>query len=129
MRILIVTLFFRWRATPAPRTTRSASPLALQARGHDVQVVCAEDWEDGATYWNGVTQDRVQGVTVNRVHLNWARAQNPNRVLYTSPQVDRWFADFLAATCRTWCTSRRRRRWGWACCMPCGGPAFPWCSP
>ena len=97
MRILIVTLFFPPARNAGTENYSLGLATALQARGHDVQVVCAEDWEDGDAYWNGVTQDRLQGVTVNRVHLNWARAQNPNRVLYTSPQVDRWFADFLAA--------------------------------
>jgi glycosyltransferase involved in cell wall biosynthesis len=63
----------------------------MAARGHDVRVVCARDWDTGPAYWNGVTEDRGSPVPVDGINLNWTRASDPNRVLFDSDEVERWF--------------------------------------
>ncbi len=98
MRIIFVTLFFPPNRTAGTENYTHGLASTLQARGHDVSVVCAEDWESGSMYWNGVTQGIYDGVPVSRIHLNWTKADNPNRILYDSPDVERWFSDYLAET-------------------------------
>lgn len=67
-------------------------------KDHEVEVVCAEDWDSGEAYWNGVTEDTHKGVRVHRIHLNWTKANNPNQVLYDSLPVEKWFGSFLDLT-------------------------------
>jgi len=59
-------------------------------------VLCAEDWDAGPAYWNGVTSDIQQGIPVHRIHLNWTKAKNPNKVLYDSRQVEKYVDHLLA---------------------------------
>jgi glycosyltransferase involved in cell wall biosynthesis len=68
---------------------------ALQLKGYNVQLVCAEDWENGSSYWNGVTTELFEGLTVYRHHINWLKASDPNRILYDSPIIENWFDEFL----------------------------------
>ncbi len=96
MRIVFVSHFFPPTRNAGTENYTLGLASALQARGHEVQVVCAEDWESGPAYWNGVTVDVHDGIVVNRVHLNWSKASNPDRVLYDSRRVETWFQDYLS---------------------------------
>ena len=58
-------------------------------------ILCAEDWDHGAKYWNGVTQETLDGVPVLRIHLNWLKAGRPNRMLYDSKPVEKWLDQYL----------------------------------
>jgi glycosyltransferase involved in cell wall biosynthesis len=49
----------------------------------------------GENYWNGVTEDIYEGVSVHRIHLNWAKADDLNRILYDSRPVENWMDRFL----------------------------------
>lgn len=98
MRIVFVTHFAPPVRNAGTETYTLGLAQCLLARGHDVEIVCAEDWEWGETYWNGVSRDEYQDVTVNRIHLNWAKARNPNRILYDSQQAEIWFQHYLAET-------------------------------
>lgn len=97
MRILLVTHFFPPRHNAGTENYTLGLAEALQSRGHSVQVLCAEDWGSGDSYWNGITEEVYQGVPVKRVHLNWAMADDPNRVLYYSEPMKRWMSQLLEA--------------------------------
>lgn len=97
MRILLVTHFFPPKHNSGTENYTLGLAQSFVARGHQVQVVCAEDWQTGNAYWNGVTEDNYGGVQVFRLHLNWTKAGNPNQVLYESLPVERWFDQFLCA--------------------------------
>lgn len=98
MRIVFVSHFYPPKYNAGTENYTAGLAAAFRAEGHEVQVVCAEDWESGRAYWNGVTHDTRDGVSVHRIHLNWTQAHDPNRVLYLSPLVDTWFDQFLAQT-------------------------------
>ena len=95
MRILLLTHFFPPNHTEGTENYTLGLAQAFIAKGHNAHVLCAEDWQNGKAYWNGVTQDLYKGVKVHRVHLNWTKANNPNQILYTSPMVEKWFDQFL----------------------------------
>jgi len=60
-----------------------------------VQVVCAEDWNSGESYWNGVADEIYEGVQVKRIQLNWTKADDPNQALYYSEAVKEWINGLL----------------------------------
>jgi glycosyltransferase involved in cell wall biosynthesis len=95
MKILLVTHFFPPKHNAGTENYTLGLALAFQARGHSVQVLCAEDWHSGNAYWNGVTQDVYDGIRVTRIHLNWMLADQPNRILYDSEPVNNWITHFL----------------------------------
>jgi glycosyltransferase involved in cell wall biosynthesis len=95
VRILLITLFFPPKYNAGTENYTLGLAKALISRGHEVQVLCAEDWQRGEAYWNGVTEDLYEDVPVIRIHLNWLKASNPNRVLYDSLKVEEWLDQFL----------------------------------
>lgn len=97
MRILFISHFFPPTHTAGTENYTLGLAKAFLARGHQVDVICAEGWHQGSGYWNGVSTDIQDGITVHRLHLHWAKAHNPNRVLYDSPRVEGWLDQFLAA--------------------------------
>jgi glycosyltransferase involved in cell wall biosynthesis len=98
MRILLVSHFFPPTHTAGTENYTLGLAQTLLERGHQVEVICAEDWDKGKAYWNGITQDVYCGVPVHRVHLNWAKAGNPNEVLFDSQRAEAWFGQFLQAS-------------------------------
>ena len=95
MKIVFVTLFYPPTHFGGTETYTHGLAKNLQARGHQVQVVCVEDWGAGSAYWNGVTNDVFDGVPVRRVHLNWMKAPNVNDYLFNNPVVASHFATWL----------------------------------
>jgi glycosyltransferase involved in cell wall biosynthesis len=95
VRILLVTHFFPPHHNAGTENYTLGLARSLQSRGNDVQVLCAEDWASGDSYWNGVTEDEYHGVPVKRIHLNWAKAEDPNRVLYYSEHAKKWMSQLL----------------------------------
>lgn len=95
MRILLVTHFFPPHHNAGTENYTLGLARSLQSRGNDVQVLCAEDWASGDSYWNGVTEDEYHGVPVKRIHLNWTMAEDPNRVLYYSERAKKWMSQML----------------------------------
>lgn len=69
---------------------------ALQARGSKVTIICAEDWDRGGKYWNGITSGTSDGVTILRIHINWLKAWSTNQILYDSKSVEKWLDQYLA---------------------------------
>jgi glycosyltransferase involved in cell wall biosynthesis len=93
--ILLVTHFFPPKHNAGTENYTLGLGKALQAKGYSVQIVCAEDWDFGRDYWNNVSTEQFDGLTIHRHHINWLKASNPNRVLYDSPHVEKWFDNFL----------------------------------
>jgi len=96
MKILLVAHFFPPNHGAGAEKRTLGYALALQKLGHQVQVVCAGDWDAGGKHWNGVADEVFQGVPVRRVNLNWTQARDPNRSLYDNSLVEEYFADWLA---------------------------------
>lgn len=95
MHILLITHFFPPTHNAGTENYTLGLAQAFLTKGHEVQVVCAEDWHSGQAYWNGVTEDCYLGVPVIRIHLNWTKATNPNQVLFESVQVEQWLDQYL----------------------------------
>jgi len=98
MRVLLISHFFPPTHNAGTEKRTLGYALSLQKLGHDVQVVCAEGWEEDAHYWNGYTDEIFRGVPVRRVHINWKLAPDPNRYLYNSPDVE----DHLGLWLKEW---------------------------
>jgi glycosyltransferase involved in cell wall biosynthesis len=94
--ILLITHFLPPSYTAGTEQYTLALGKALQDRGFKVTILCAEDWDSGSKYWNGVTSDTLDGVLIHRIHLNWLKARRPNQILYDSTAVERWLDGFLS---------------------------------
>jgi glycosyltransferase involved in cell wall biosynthesis len=95
MRILLITHFLPPNFNAGTEHYTLGLAKELLGRGHEVQIICAEDWQTGESYWNGVTEEVFEGVHVLRIHLNWLKAGDPNKILYDSLQVEKWLERFL----------------------------------
>lgn len=96
MKILLVTSFFPPTHTAGTEKRTFGYAKTLLKRGHQVQVLCAGDWEAGDEYWNGFADDLHEGVPVRRVHLNWQKSPDPNAYLYNNPVLQQNFRDWLS---------------------------------
>jgi glycosyltransferase involved in cell wall biosynthesis len=95
MRILLITHFFPPHHNAGTENYTLGLAKSLRSKGHDVCVLCAEEWGSGDSYWNGATDETYQGVPVKRVYLNWVMAKDPNRVLYYSYEMKTWLSQLL----------------------------------
>ena len=95
MKILLISHFFPPNHTAGAEKRALGYALGLQQLGHEVQVVCAGDWDTGKNAWNGHTDEEYQGIPVRRVHLNWTAAPDPNRYLYDNPLVEAHLQNWL----------------------------------
>jgi len=98
MYILLATLFFPPTHNAGTENYTFTLARSLIQNGHRVEVVCADKWGLGDSYWNGVMRDEYQGIPVHRIRINWTRAENPNRVLYINSSVERWLEKHLRET-------------------------------
>ncbi len=94
--ILLITHFFPPEHRAGTEQYTLGLAKSLQSMGHNITVICAEGWDVGDDYWNGVSTEIYEGVPLHRVHLNWSKAGDPNKVLYDSSTVEKWLDDFLA---------------------------------
>lgn len=91
MRILLISNGYppdRWAGT---ETYTAGIAEGLNARGHQIQVLCAGKWRTGSQYFNGYSDGSYHGIAVRRLNLNWRKASNPFGYLYNNPVV----ADYL----------------------------------
>ena len=95
MRILFITHFFPPTHNAGTENYTFGLAKAFMTQGHEVMVLCAEGWNVGEHYWNGVSTETYNNVLVYRIHLNWVKANNPNKVLYYSAAVENWLDQFL----------------------------------
>jgi glycosyltransferase involved in cell wall biosynthesis len=98
MKILFLTHFYPPRHIGGTETYTHGLAKGLVNAGHQVQVLCVEEWETGAQYWNGFTDDVYDTVPVRRLNLNWTRAANINRDLYDNPVTAAFLEQYLEKT-------------------------------
>ena len=95
MRILLITNGYpphRWAGT---ETYTAGIAEELAARGHQIHVLCAGDWEKGEHYWNGYQDEERNGVFIRRLNLNWLKSPDPSRYLYDNPVVENYLTNYL----------------------------------
>lgn len=95
MKILFVTLFYPPTHFGGTETYTHGLARGLQRMGHAVQVLCAEDWGKGGSYWHGETDDVYDNVPVRRLHFNWTKAPEVNNYLFDNPIVAGQFERYL----------------------------------
>jgi glycosyltransferase involved in cell wall biosynthesis len=95
MKILLISHFFPPTHNAGAEKRTLGYALSLHGLNHEVQVVCADKWEEGKKHWNGFVDETYQNIPVRRIHLNWKRAPNPNRYLYNNPLVEQHFRKWL----------------------------------
>lgn len=95
MRILLIANGYpphRWAGT---ETYTASIAECLDARGHQVQVLCGGEWHNGPTYWNGHLDEVYHGVAVRRLNFNWTKAPDPFLYLHNNPVVRDYLAGYL----------------------------------
>jgi glycosyltransferase involved in cell wall biosynthesis len=95
MRILIATHFYPPGHLGGTEVLTMGLAQMLRDAGHDLQVVCAEDWATAPDYRIHETDELVQGVPVRRFRFNWMKAPNVFRYLYANPEVADHFSHLL----------------------------------
>lgn len=98
MKVLLISGFFPPSHVAGSEKRTLGYALALKKLGHEVQVLCAGSFAEGAQHWNGHTDDIYLDIPVRRVHMNWQLAPDPNRYLYDNPVVaghlEQWLAEW-----------------------------------
>jgi glycosyltransferase involved in cell wall biosynthesis len=98
VKILLITSFFPPNHTAGTEKRTYGYARMLSKKGYQVQVLCAEDFDRGNKYFNGIVDDQYQGISVRRVNLNWTLARDPNRYLYQNScvkqQLSSWLHEF-----------------------------------
>ncbi|MCC7162914.1 MAG: glycosyltransferase family 4 protein [Anaerolineae bacterium] len=114
MKIQFATIFYPPTHIGGTEIYTHALARALQKAGHQVRVLCAENWGQGKAYWNGHIDEIYENVPVRRLALNWTQAQDVNRQLYDNPVIakrvqgylEEWQPDIVHVTsCQTLSTS------------------------
>lgn len=85
MKVLLVSHFFPPTHTSGAENYTYGLAQALSDCGHTVRVFCCGDWDRGPQHFNGISTEQSGGLTVQRLHLNWTKAPDPNRYLYNNP--------------------------------------------
>jgi glycosyltransferase involved in cell wall biosynthesis len=95
MKILLVSNGYpphRWAGT---ETYTAGIAEELVARGHQVRVLCAGDWERGEEYFNGYQDEERNGVLIRRLNFNWLKSPDPSLFLYNNPVVADYLSTYL----------------------------------
>lgn len=95
MKVLFITLFYPPAHIGGTEIYTHAVARQLQQTGHQVQVLCAENWGQGNAAWNAWFDESYEGIAVRRVCLNWKKARDVNRALYFNPLVALHLQTFL----------------------------------
>ncbi len=97
MRVVIAVHHFPPRYTGGAEWRAYRTAAALQARGHEVRVVCVERIDAGPD--NGVAweDDFYDGIAVRRLSFNQTSAPDPFRWEYDNPWIGHHLREFLSA--------------------------------
>jgi glycosyltransferase involved in cell wall biosynthesis len=95
MKILFVSNDFPPRRWAGTETYTAGIARGLQARGHQVQVLCGGEWTTGTTYWGGAVEEAYDEIPVCRLNVNWLKAPDPFAYLYNNPEVATFLQAFL----------------------------------
>jgi glycosyltransferase involved in cell wall biosynthesis len=95
MKILFASNFYPPTNVGGTETYTHGLAKELLRIGHQVQVLCAGEWDSGDKYWNGYSDQVFENVPVRRLDLNWTKASDVNRYLYDSPIVEQFVKEYL----------------------------------
>lgn len=96
MKVLFLTHLYPPTGLGGTEVYTHGLAAGLVQNGHEVQVLCTEEWDDGPRYWNGQADRVYAGVPVRRLRLNWTKAPDVNRYLYDNPLIAEHLARYLA---------------------------------
>lgn len=96
MKILFLTHFYPPNHIGGTENYTHGLAKGLIEAGHQVNVLCVEEWAQGERYWNGYTDDVYEGVPARRLKLNWTKAPDVNRYLYDNPLMAQYLKTYLA---------------------------------
>ncbi|CAG0981351.1 Alpha-D-kanosaminyltransferase [Anaerolineae bacterium] len=96
MKILFLTHLYPPNHIGGTENYTHGLAKGLIQAGHQVNVLCVQEWAQGGRYWNGYADDVYEGVSVRRLHLNWTKAPDVNRYLYDNPLVAQHLKEYLA---------------------------------
>ncbi len=97
MRILIATHFYPPNHVGGTEVLTRSLARSLRDAGHQVQIVCAEDWASASDYRIVETDDLIDEVPVRRFRFNWTKAPDVFRYLYDNPEVAHHFDKLIEA--------------------------------
>jgi glycosyltransferase involved in cell wall biosynthesis len=95
VKILLVSHFFPPGHPGGTEVYTYGLATALRRLGHDLHVICAEDWGQGDTSHPRISDTTYEGIPVRRLSWNWAAAPSPFAYLYDNPDVNHHFATYL----------------------------------
>jgi glycosyltransferase involved in cell wall biosynthesis len=96
MRIVIAVHHFPPRYTGGAEWRAYRTAAALQARGHEVHVVCVERIDTGPDSGVAWEDDVYDGIAVRRLSFNLAAAPDPFRWEYDNLWIDHHLKEFLS---------------------------------
>lgn len=97
MRIAICTHFYPPNHLGGTEVLTAGLAKHLQLDGHEVRVICGEDWERAGSHEIEPSNDIVEGVPVHRLHFNWTKAPDVFGWLYNNPHVEEYLVRYLDA--------------------------------
>jgi glycosyltransferase involved in cell wall biosynthesis len=95
VKLLFISHFYPPTHIGGTETYTHGLAQGLVRAGHQVQILCAGDWESGQDYLSGSREDVYQGVPVRRLQLNWTKAPDPNHYLYDNPVTAHYLQEWL----------------------------------
>lgn len=96
MKVLFLTHLYPPTGVGGTEVYTHGLAAGLVQNGHEVQVLCTGDWDDGPRHWNGHVDCVVERVPVRRLRLNWTKAPDVNRHLYDNATIAAYLARYLA---------------------------------
>ncbi len=95
MRVVLLSRGFPPDAIGGTEIYTQMLAVGLRNRGHEVKVVCVGRWTEGVGFFTGSSTDTHGGVEAVRLHLDWRRAPDPNRCLYSNPAIAEFVSGFV----------------------------------
>jgi len=95
MRIVLITHFFPPGHVGGTEVLSLGLAKQLRSLGHEVQLVCAEDWDSAPGYKIQFRDELVEEIPVRRLRFNWTKAPDVFGYLYNNPEVERHIAALL----------------------------------
>lgn len=95
MKILFISNGYPPRQWAGTETYTAGIAQELDRQGHEVQVLCGGDWQEGPEYWNGYTDEFYHDIPIRRLNFNWTKAPDPFRYLYADPVVAEFLSGYL----------------------------------
>lgn len=96
MKVLFLTHLYPPTGVGGTEVYTHGLARGLLQAGHEVHVLCTDEWDAGPRYWRGHTDRIHEGVTVRGLRLNWMKAPDVNRYLYDNPVIAEYLIEYLS---------------------------------